>query len=81
MRIFLAALLAAFLALPATAADRAVGPETGQARTDEPVGFDTGPDDNEAGHGYGYGGPREVNTFWWNQFVRKVRCAFNPRSC
>ena len=36
MRIFLAALLAAFLALPAVAADRPVGPEAGQSRTQGP---------------------------------------------
>ena len=87
MRIFMAASLATFLAVSTAApvsfaADRPVGPESGQARTQhETVGGFEHPDDGEAGHGYGYGGPREVNTFWWNQFVRKVRCAFNPRSC
>ena len=33
MRIILAALIAAFLALPLAAADRPVGPETGQSRS------------------------------------------------
>ena len=51
MRIFLAALLAAFLAVPAAyAADRPVGPEAGQARTTEDSGgFDGEPESDPQG--------------------------------
>ena len=47
MRNFFAILLAAFLAAPAAlAADRPVGPETGQARTsNDEAGFGGGPDE------------------------------------
>ena len=45
MRIILAALVAAFLAMPVASADRPVGPETGQARSEPQVSSPGGPDD------------------------------------
>lgn len=45
MRMLMASLLAVFLAAPvAFAADRPVGPETGQARTSQDPGFAADPD-------------------------------------
>ena len=81
MRIFLAALLAAFLAVPAAyAADRPVGPETGQARTAAaPEGFDHGPDDD--GTNFVAGQPQEVGS--WAAFMcwtfRWFAGSSNPR--
>ena len=84
MRNFLAVMLAAFLAVstaaPSLAADRPVGPETGQARTsDDPGGIDIEhPSDDEANVlvpnseiSMGWDG-------WWCRVFRWFAGAHNP---
>ena len=79
MRIILAALIAAFLALPLAAADRPVGPEAGQSRTGKEAALDfAGDPDDDAWHGYGYGGPPrgELGLSWWERIMREAECRF-----
>lgn len=82
----LAVILAAFLAAPLAAADRPVGPETGQARVGEDNGLGYEPELNSDFVPWGGRPPvlwahsasdQETNltaTEWWNHFVRMFRC-------
>ena len=68
MRNFIAVLLAAFLAAPVVfAADRPVGPEAGQARTNDvdQVSSPGGSDDGEVGHGRWWWAGRGEARFLW----------------
>ena len=80
MRILMIALLAAFLAAPiAIAGDRPIGPEPGEARTEEGGGGDfvKEPDWETTNPKPGvHAPPNELGLTWWDRIFRNAEFSF-----
>ena len=81
MRIFIAALLAAFLALPLAAADRPVGPETGKSLIADGGDFVKEPDWETTNPKPGVSAPngQELGIMplsWYERIMRQIECQY-----